>query len=67
MIAEVIVDVPAKQTDRPFDYVIPQSLETVIQIGMRVVVPFGPRRIQGFVIGIKPQSTLNKLKKSLSR
>lgn len=63
MIAEVIVDVPAKQTDRPFDYVIPQSLETVIQIGMRVVVPFGPRRIQGFVIGIKSQSTLNKLKK----
>lgn len=62
MIAEVIVDVPAKQTDRPFDYVIPQSLETVIQIGMRVVVPFGPRKIQGFVIGIKPHSTLNKLK-----
>lgn len=62
MIASVIVDVPAKQTDRSFDYKIPESLNDVIKPGMRVVVPFGPRKIQGFVVSIKPQSDFKKLK-----
>ncbi|WP_102271511.1 primosomal protein N' [Cytobacillus massiliigabonensis] len=61
-IASVIVDVPAKQTDRPFDYVIPDHLLEVIRPGMRVIVPFGPRKIQGFVIGLKPESDFGKLK-----
>ncbi|MCM3600242.1 primosomal protein N' [Robertmurraya korlensis] len=62
MIASVIVDVPAKQTDRPFDYRIPKHLEGVITPGMRVVVPFGPRKIQGFVISIQPSSEFEKLR-----
>lgn len=62
MIASVIVDVPAKQTDRPFDYRIPEQLEGVITPGMRVVVPFGPRKIQGFVISIQPSSEFEKLR-----
>ncbi|MGN7398787.1 primosomal protein N' [Cytobacillus praedii] len=61
-IASVIVDVPAKQTDRPFDYVIPAHLVEVIKPGMRVIVPFGPRKIQGFVIAVKPESDFGKLK-----
>jgi primosomal protein N' (replication factor Y) (superfamily II helicase) len=62
MIASVIVDVPAKQTDRPFDYRIPEHLEGVITPGMRVVVPFGPRKIQGFVISLQPSSEFEKLR-----
>jgi primosomal protein N' (replication factor Y) (superfamily II helicase) len=62
MIASVIVDVPAKQTDRPFDYRIPEHLEGIIIPGMRVVVPFGPRRIQGFVISIQESSEFEKLR-----
>ncbi|MGI8384515.1 primosomal protein N' [Robertmurraya sp. P23] len=62
MIASVIVDVPAKQTDRPFDYRIPEHLEGVITPGMRVVVPFGPRKIQGFVISVQPSSEFEKLR-----
>lgn len=61
-IASVIVDVPAKQTDRAFDYKIPGHLEGVIQPGMRVIVPFGPRKIQGFVTGLKTESEFNQLK-----
>ncbi|MBD8496866.1 primosomal protein N' [Paenibacillus arenosi] len=49
-IARVIVDVPSKQTDRPFDYAIPHDMEPWIEIGSRVGVPFGPRTIQGIVI-----------------
>lgn len=61
-IASVIVDVPAKQTDRPFDYVIPDHLVEVVKPGMRVIVPFGPRKIQGFVLAVKPESDFGKLK-----
>lgn len=61
-IASVIVDVPAKQTDRAFDYKIPGHLAGVIQPGMRVIVPFGPRKIQGFVTGLKTESEFSQLK-----
>jgi primosomal protein N' (replication factor Y) (superfamily II helicase) len=61
-VASVIVDVPAKQTDRAFDYKIPDSLIGAIKPGMRVIVPFGPRKIQGFVIGLKDSSDFGKLK-----
>lgn len=44
-IAKVIVDVPAMQVDRPFDYYIPEDLEELIRPGMRVSVPFGNRKI----------------------
>lgn len=52
-IASVIVDVPARQTDRPFDYLIPERWEDLVVPGMRVAVSFGPRKLQGFVIAVK--------------
>ncbi|MBM7654027.1 primosomal protein N' [Neobacillus cucumis] len=61
-IASVIVDVPTKQTDRAFDYIIPDQWRGTIQPGMRVIVPFGPRHIQGFVVGLNSESNVNKLR-----
>lgn len=61
-IASVIVDVPAKQTDKPFDYLIPDKWSEVIKPGVRVVVPFGPRKVQGFVVALKTESDFEKLK-----
>ncbi|HYK75261.1 MAG TPA: primosomal protein N' [Pseudoneobacillus sp.] len=61
-IASVIVDVPARQTDKTFDYVIPDKYIGTILPGMRIVVPFGPRKIQGFVVGLKSSSDFTKLK-----
>lgn len=52
MIARIIVDVPVSRTNRPFDYRVPAWLHPLIQVGSRVVVPFGPRKLQGYVIGI---------------
>lgn len=62
MIAEVIVDVPAQQTDRPFDYKVPAKWEGIIQEGMRVTVPFGPRKLLGFIVKLKNESTMKGLK-----
>jgi len=52
MIAQIIVDVPVNRTNRPFDYRVPAWLVPLIQVGSRVVVPFGPRKLQGYVVGI---------------
>lgn len=62
MIAEVIVDVPSGQTDRLFDYEVPSHLTDVVEVGMRVVVPFGPRKIQGFIVSFKTGTGVTKLK-----
>ncbi len=58
----MIVDVPTKQTDRAFDYLIPEDWRGTIQPGMRVIVPFGPRNIQGFVTELKSESAFKKLR-----
>lgn len=58
MIAEVIVDVTTKAIDRPFDYRVPDRFKGLVKAGMRVVVPFGPRKIQGFVTKIKEETAV---------
>ncbi|WP_096189182.1 primosomal protein N' [Evansella halocellulosilytica] len=65
MIARVVVDVAANQTDRQFDYLIPEVYEETTVPGVRVVVPFGPRKVQGFVVDIV-QSSDYELKKMRS-
>lgn len=52
--AAVIVDVPTMQTDQPYTYLIPEKWQEVIEVGMRVEVPFGEgnRHLQGFVVGL---------------
>lgn len=52
MIAKVIVDIPSKSVDFTFDYIIPTRLQSMVQVGMRVIVPFGPRTIQGYVMQV---------------
>ena len=41
MIAEVIIDSKAKKLNRKFDYKIPKNLEDIVDVGSRVLVPFG--------------------------
>lgn len=64
LIAEVIVDVSTYHVDRPFDYQVPVEWISVIELGSRVKVPFGPRNVLGFVVGLKKETDvpLNKLK-----
>lgn len=61
-IAKVVVDVPATQTNKIFDYLIPESLSGTIEVGMRVIVPFGPRTIMGYVLELTDHSDVKKLK-----
>ena len=56
-IAKIIVDVPLMQTDQPYSYKIPEEFEGMLEVGMRVHVPFGKanRLIQGIVLGIEQE------------
>ncbi|MBE5763549.1 MAG: primosomal protein N' [Clostridiales bacterium] len=54
MIARVIIDQSSTQLDRPFDYSIPKDM--LVEKGDRVIVPFGKRTIEGFVIDITSTS-----------
>lgn len=49
---QVVVDVPAMQTDQPFTYLSPSIIESQMAVGMRVEVPFGKgnRHVQGFIV-----------------
>ncbi len=61
-IAKVIVDVPASNVNQTFDYKVPDKFQSMIKKGMRVVIPFGPRKITGFVIGFTNESEFKKLR-----
>ncbi|UFJ43229.1 primosomal protein N' [Brevibacillus humidisoli] len=53
MLAQVIVDVPTARTNRPFDYLVPEALSDRVAVGSRVIVPFGPRKLQGYIVGLQ--------------
>ena len=59
-IAKIIVDVPLMQTDQPYSYKIPEEFKDMLEVGMRVHVPFGKanRLIQGIVLGIEQESEM---------
>ncbi|NLZ61632.1 MAG: primosomal protein N' [Acholeplasmataceae bacterium] len=66
MIAKVLVDVPAKAVDKLFDYRVPEAFSTIIEVGMRIKVPFGPRELQGFCLELTDNSPISDLKPLLA-
>jgi len=57
--AEVVFPIAV---DHPFTYLIPAKFAQDIVPGIRVLVPFGPRKITGFVVGGKNESRLKEHK-----
>ena len=55
--AGVIVDVKAEAVDRIFTYRIPPHLN--VEVGHRVLVPFGPRRLEGYVINLTEDPSIS--------
>ena len=56
MFADVLIEYNAKAIDQTFTYIIPDTLKNRIKIGMKVLVPFANRTINGFVTNIKDKS-----------
>lgn len=64
--AEVIVDVPVPGVDRVFHYAIPPDLAHRIQVGRMVVVPFGGRRVDGYVVGFSSEPAVKNVRPIIS-
>ncbi|MCX7817339.1 MAG: primosomal protein N' [Syntrophales bacterium] len=47
--AHVALNIP---TDKTFVYIVPPYLKEKIKVGSKVLVPFGPRQLQGYVVSI---------------
>ena len=49
---DVLVELKAKGIDKTFTYLVPKELEDKISIGIRVYVPFGNQKLEGFVLSL---------------
>lgn len=59
MIARVSLEIALR---REFDYAIPPELADKVNVGSRVQVPFGARKVLGVVTGMAEESAFGKLK-----
>lgn len=57
MLADILVEVVARTTDKTFTYHIPDGMNA--KEGMRALVPFGRRNIEGFIIRIYDEVELD--------
>ncbi|WP_235814528.1 primosomal protein N' [Propionispora sp. 2/2-37] len=51
MVAHVCINLPVRNISKIFAYVIPGNLQFV-NVGWRVIVPFGNRRLEGFIVSV---------------
>lgn len=58
-IVQVVVGLPV---EGPFDYLVEGALADKIKAGQRAWVPFGPRKLVGFIVGVAAKSKFKKLK-----
>ena len=52
MVADVLVELKVGRLDQTFSYLIPTGMN--LEVGERVLVPFGKQKLEGFVLKIKP-------------
>src|SRR5690606_39180241 len=52
--------------DRVFHYLVPETLAGRVRVGQRVLVPFGGRRVEGYVVGFAAETNVSRLKPLLA-
>lgn len=62
MFAEVVVEHPAARVAKPFHYSVPEHLRADVRAGSAVVVPFGTRKVTGYVIGFVDKPDVPKVR-----
>lgn len=53
MYADTLIEYNSKAIDQTFTYIIPDFLKDKLKVGMKVIVPFGNRFVNGFILNIK--------------
>lgn len=62
MVADILVEIKAKQIVQTFTYAIPNNLLEQVTIGKRVIVPFGSQTLEGFVLKVEKRKVDFELK-----
>ncbi|MCR5176345.1 MAG: primosomal protein N' [Anaerovibrio sp.] len=52
ILADVYINIPIKSISKAYSYIIPDKLN-YLDVGWRVIVPFGGRDIEGFIVAIR--------------
>lgn len=65
MVAKVLVELTNRNLDKVFDYLIPNHLSNFVKVGIRVLVPFGHQKLEGFVLNITKETNFSDLKEIL--
>jgi len=60
--AQIVVDVPVRRVDKCYDYLIPDRLEARVEPGSRVLVPFGARNVEGFVVSRSAEPAVDSVR-----
>lgn len=64
MVCEVLVELKSKSIDKTFTYLIPNKFKDKVKEGIRVLVPFGKQKLEGFVLNISdnlPEYSLKEI------
>ena len=61
MYATVVVDIPDIK-HHGFDYLVPVAFIDIVKPGVRVLVPLGNRKVQGYVVGLESNTTVKNTK-----
>ena len=70
MIIDVLVEININKKDKTFSYSVPKELESEIELGKRVLVPFGKQTLEGFILKIhdtKPDYELKDIIKVIDK
>lgn len=59
MFIDVLVEVPVQKKDMTFTYEVPDEMIIDIEIGKRVLVPFGSNKIEGYIVKINSSNKLD--------
>ena len=57
MYVDVLVELKAKKLDKTFTYSVPSIFNDRVEIGKRVLVPFGRQKLEGFIIAFNDSSS----------
>ena len=60
LVAQICVNVKANSIDKTFTYAVPERLN-FLSAGWRVIVPFGSRKVDGFVMNVEELPGAEKL------
>jgi primosomal protein N' (replication factor Y) len=62
MVVNVLVEININKKDKTFSYLVPSNIEEKVEIGKRVLVPFGKQVIEGFILNTSKNNEIDNLK-----